>query len=296
MIPVFLASDNRYAPFVATTIASMCDNTKSFICFYILDDGISDINKKAIESLMVEFTNFSIEFITIDIDKYFKNFKQTSTISKSMYSRFLIPELKPEINKAIYMDVDVIALDDINTLYNEDLENYILGAVWEEHAETGLNIERKKYLGLPSNHKYFSSGGLLINCKKWREENIVPKLLEIENRYRDSLRFPDQDILNKYFANNYKQLSTKYCYINQYYYFHESHDVSIRHYNGIIKPWHISWKTDLMANVEDFWYYAKKTPFFEPLFKLSNNIELQQKVQKLLLQYHTINQQYKLVK
>ena len=40
-IPIFLASDNNYAPFVATTIASICDNTKSFCNFYILDGGIS---------------------------------------------------------------------------------------------------------------------------------------------------------------------------------------------------------------------------------------------------------------
>ena len=36
-IPIFLSSDNNYAPFVATTIASVCDNTKSFCDFYILD-------------------------------------------------------------------------------------------------------------------------------------------------------------------------------------------------------------------------------------------------------------------
>ena len=37
-IPIFLSSDNNYAPFVATTIASICDNTKSFCDFYVLDD------------------------------------------------------------------------------------------------------------------------------------------------------------------------------------------------------------------------------------------------------------------
>ena len=39
-IPIFLSSDDNYAPFVATTIASICDNTKSFCEFYVLDGGI----------------------------------------------------------------------------------------------------------------------------------------------------------------------------------------------------------------------------------------------------------------
>ena len=45
-IPVFLASDNRYAPFVATTMASILMHTNDFIEFYIMDCGISTTNKK----------------------------------------------------------------------------------------------------------------------------------------------------------------------------------------------------------------------------------------------------------
>ena len=47
-IPIFLSSDNNYAPFVATTIASICDNTKSFCDFYILDGGIEEEKKEKI--------------------------------------------------------------------------------------------------------------------------------------------------------------------------------------------------------------------------------------------------------
>ena len=47
-IPIFLSSDNNYAPFVATTIASICDNTESYCDFYILDGGIDEENKKKI--------------------------------------------------------------------------------------------------------------------------------------------------------------------------------------------------------------------------------------------------------
>ena len=48
-IPIFLASNDGYAPFIATTIASICYNTQSFIEFYILDSGISNFKKKQIE-------------------------------------------------------------------------------------------------------------------------------------------------------------------------------------------------------------------------------------------------------
>lgn len=278
-IPIFLSSDNNYAPFIATTIASICDNTKSFINFYVLDGGISEDNKAKIESLKFKFNNFSLEFITIDTDKYFKNFVNKAHFTKSMYSRFLIPILKPEIDKAIYSDVDVIVLGDIIEMYNEDLEGYTIGAVWEDFAEQTTNAKRCPHLNLSDEHKFFASGNLLIDCKKWREGDITRKLIEIEKEYRNSLRFPDQDILNKCFDNNYKILSKKYCYVSQNFNFYKDHDILIRHYNMELKPWHIheKLKTELINNVIDFWYYAKMTPFYNQLLdncKIKNIKEL----------------------
>ena len=47
-IPVFLASDDRYAPFVAVTAVSILKNTNERINFYVLDCGISERKKKKI--------------------------------------------------------------------------------------------------------------------------------------------------------------------------------------------------------------------------------------------------------
>ena len=70
-IPIFLSSDNNYAPFIETTIASICDNTKSFCEFFILDGGITKENQEKICKLKNEFNNFNITFLTVDIEKEF---------------------------------------------------------------------------------------------------------------------------------------------------------------------------------------------------------------------------------
>lgn len=272
-IPVFLSSDNKYAPFVATTMVSILSNTKSFIEFYILDGGITKENQDKICEVKNRFDNFSIEFLRIDLDKYFSNFPETENITKAMYSRFLIPELKPEIDKAIYTDVDVIFLDDIGKMYNEDLGAYALGAIWEEYAEKTVNKERKERLRLSNKHKFFSSGNLLIDCKKWREDNIFENVLNIAAQIE--LKEPDMDILNKYFDNNYKVLSPKYCWINQNYEFfgQPKEQIVIRHFNGPVKPWHISpnisenTKLTFSLDKDKFWYYAEMTSFYDELIK-----------------------------
>lgn len=274
-IPIFLSSDNNYAPFVATTIASICENTNSFIDFYVLDGGISLLNQNKILSLKQQYNNFSIEFISIDIDKYFKNFVETPKITKSMYSRFLIPYVKPEINKAIYTDVDVIVVGDITEMYNESLDHYALGACYEEFFKNDLNLIRQKYLNLSKNHKYFCSGILLFDCKKWRQDNILNGLLTLEKKYREYLKYPDQDLLNKYFETNYKILDKKYCYLDPWFSIEKDYKFIIRHYTANYKPWKIPPNIDSknFPSTKLFWNYAKKTPFYEELEKKTFSIQ-----------------------
>ena len=266
-IPIFLSSDNNYAPLVATCMASILANTKSFIEFYILDGGISPNNVEKIKSLKHSFNNFSIEFIKIDYDKYFKDFNVRNHWTKAVYTRLLIPDIKPEIDKAIFMDVDVLVTGDINELFKVNLEGHTLAAAWEKWAEHGINLKHKIRMELSGTHKYFNAGVLLLDCKKWRNNNTLENLFCIANKYKDRLDLQDQDMLNKCFDNNYKVLPEKYNYLTPYFYIETNHNYIIRHLVGYVRPWHLNQntKTDLMPNLKEFWHYANMTPFYEEL-------------------------------
>lgn len=285
-IPIFLSSDNNYAPFIATTIASICDNTKSFCDFYILDGGITKENQEKICELKKQFGNFSIEFIKIDLEKEFtsidyKNISQYITLST--YNRFLIPKLKPELNKVLYLDVDIIVLGDIAELFNENLGNYALGAIREKYTAAENTKRYEEELCLAKEHKYFNAGILVINNKDWINRDILNRAFEVEAKYRKILKLADQDILNIIFNNNYQNLPTKYNVLNDNAYWDqndESFEVLVRHYNGKIKPWLINEryceKISIVKNVKDFWFYANKTSFKNDLIRNTSN-ELEQK-------------------
>ena len=283
-IPIFLSSDNNYAPFVATTIASICDNTKSFCEFYILDGGISEDNKIKINALKNLFKNLSIEYIRIDVENIFKGIKLSNTITLSAFNRLLAPQLVHNIRKAIYLDVDTIAVNDITQLFNENLENYILGAVpdWIDTSHW------KAELAISNDHIYFNSGVLLINCEKWRKSIQLQDILSISELYPQQTD-NDQGILNKYFESNYKLLDKKYNVIFKY------NEVVIRHFAGLIKPWQADFylhpltrKPRKIANCDLFWKYARMTPFYEELQKnkeefLNSNI-LYKRFNKMVLE------------
>mgnify|MGYP004533176811 CR=1 FL=1 len=287
-IPIFLASNDKYAPFVATTIASVCYNTKSFCEFYILDSGISNLNKERIELLKEKFNNFSIEYLSIDLSK-FAGFKLLPHISLDAYSRFFIPVLKPELDKVIYLDVDVSVLGDIKELYNVNLEDFYLGAISEYYfIKQQEALAEKLDIEYNDEKQFFNSGILLINSKKWRENDITQKLFEIQNKYNSVLDWGDQDVLIKQFYKDYLVLDSKFNLLSgQIIYKSEfSTEVEkmvdnaiknpiIRHFETPNKPWltNKNFYSGDLQNFDDFWFFAKMTDFYEILkFKYFNGL------------------------
>ena len=276
-IPVFLSSDNNFAPFIATTVCSIMENTQSFVDFYILDGGVSELNKQKIKEISRQFANFSIEFIRIDTQKEFYNFPTRVHFSLDMFTRYLIPQLKPHLNKVIYSDVDVIFNGDIKDLYEEKLNGFIIGAVPYTFGYLNPNSceieEFHKRLNLSNEHKYFESGLLLIDGGLWRKNNITDKLIEKAKECKNIILTPDQDAFNLIFENKYQQLDNKYIVVP-----HRNKIMStdiqakksvdnpfIYHYAGANKPWNNA----SVQCAEYFWKYARRTPFYDELiFKL----------------------------
>ena len=277
-IPVFLASDNNYAPMTATTILSILAHTKAHIDFYILASDISERSKNDIMHSIDKYKNYSIEFIDIKQSTFDILPESEEYISKATYNRLLIPQIKPELKKVIYSDVDVIFTDDIEILYNENLEGKIIGvvqdAIYRLHPNFNNYIERLK---VSSMHQYFYAGLLLIDAQKWREQDITSKILKLGQDNFDILKQGDQDLLNMFFDNNYKELSPKYEATNGYLLNMKKFDKSIRnelkkivirHYESAEKPWNSdTFQNKKMPLRDEFWKYAKKTVFYSALQK-----------------------------
>ena len=215
-IPVFLSSDDNYAPYVATTMASILKNTKSYINFYVLSDNMSSKNKQKIKNTNKFFKNFSVRFIDINKDlNRLLDIKTTIHLTRVAYGRIFIPFLVKDAKKAIYLDDDMIIQGDIKDIYNTDLGDYAVGFVpfhygIPDRILTGELIDKSgKFLS--KEHKYFNSGLMLFNCDKWREKVDTNKIIDIAinviSKNRDIFSLNDQDTLNVYFNNNnYKEL------------------------------------------------------------------------------------------
>ena len=287
-IPVFLASNDKFAPFVATTMASILANTREFIDFYVLDSGISKKNRQKIRDTRQYFDNFDIRFIPVNCDKEFGDLPRLKHITKDMYSRFLIPDILPDCEKVIYSDVDVAFVDDIAKLYNDDLGDKIIGAVPNYVADTA---KIKNRLRLSDNVVPFMSGLLLINCRQWKQQHIIKDISTAAEKNSKYLLSPDQDILNIIFAQNYFKLDKKYCiipkHIPDFERYRKSESITILHYAGVktSKPWN---NPDILGG-EVFWKYVPLTAFEEDIKDIYRRFRQRQKIKSFFHAWFNIH-------
>jgi len=235
-IHLLMASDDNYAQHMGVAIVSILKNKKNnhSIIFHILDGGISEINKNKIKKI-IEDGNQKICFYKIE-DEKINSFPEIGYLSKATYYRLLITEILPDtINKVLYIDCDIVVLNDLYNLYNHDLNNRPIAAVKDIKSEEILRI----YFYPKLLNSYFNAGVLLINLKYWRQNNVLPKFIDFINKYHAQLIAPDQDILNCIFKNNWIELEPKFNVDLK----HESHNAMpkkntvILHYSDKIKPW-----------------------------------------------------------
>lgn len=284
-IPVFMIAANDIVEPMSVAMASILANTKSFIQFFILEKStllISDENKAKVLKLKDYFSDFSVEYIPIDPKDYEDLTPTTSVyVPNDTYFRYVIPEIKSDIDKAIYLDVDVIVKKDIKDLYNEDLEGNLIGAI--NHPKFCWNYpyfnKVIKNLALKNPQQYFNGGVIVFDCKKCRKQKITRTLMNRTKELKDKIIWADQDIFNLVFENKVKLLPEKYNALRSVY---ESekikdtniiNDLYIIHFNGKEKPWN---NTPYLS--EYFWQYVKYTgfetellfTFIRGVFKIAN--------------------------
>ena len=265
---IFFACDNNYVEQLYVAMHSILLNAyeSDVFNFYILDGGISKSNKRLLEKLR-KVKDFSIQYILMD-NNLFEKFPITDTcnyISKSTYFRYLIPLLKPDLQKCLYLDCDLVVNSTLRELYNMEFEDNYVVAV-QDASQYVHDFYKKFDIEVP-----FNAGVLLINNEKWRKDNISDLLMENTCKLQDILIWQDQDVLNYTFKDKVKFVEWKYNLQQRFFIenvepykfnreeiFDSKTNPVIVHYAGSIKPWQA-------RCVNPFWWmyytYLKQTPF-----------------------------------
>ena len=264
---IFFASNDNYVQHLSVAIASILINSlpNEKFNFYILDGNISDKNKNILLSLK-NIKDFNMEFIQVQ-EEMFKMCPITSVcyhISNQCYYRYIIPLVKPELEKVLYLDCDIVIKDSLKDLWNVDLKDNYVAAIEDLSLITNDDAKR-----LGTNH-YFNSGVLLINNALWKRDNIINTLFNNTQEIHDKIRWVDQCVLNYTFKDKVLFVSPKYnlqhsAYNDTKYNLYKKNEIEyakafpvIVHYTGCDKPWHKKCYHKLW---KDYYKYLKYTPY-----------------------------------
>lgn len=266
-INVLYTIDNNYCVFSLLSINSILEHneSKSEYYFYIVEQGLTDSNKQRMKDF-IEKRNQKVFFINIDSEKLFSaniyNHPVINYITSIALARLFASEILPEeIDKLIYLDSDTLILSDLKDLYDIELDKYYAGLV--------VNQEQNLYPKTLYDFKngYYNSGVMLINLKKWRQENLskIFKNFYIDNvnlfTYKKDktnvFRLVDQDLVNIVLDGKIKPLDLKW---NQQFFLKNDKE-GIVHYIGKRKPWKMLYTERKYNKIKDVYMENwNKTP------------------------------------
>lgn len=195
MINLLLCGNKKVFDGALTELISITNKTRETINCYIFTMDVSRINPSytCITDEQVEFLNEAIQskksdnkVIKIDVtalyEREFGKCKNEGAYCTPYTLLRLLADLIPEVpNKLLYLDIDMMANDDISKLYNIDISEYEYAAVKEKYGSWLIRPD------------YINAGMLLLNMKKIKETKLLEKARQrIKTK---KMLFADQDAI-----------------------------------------------------------------------------------------------------
>ena len=278
-------TDNNYAMPTAVSIISLLENKADNVSYvvHLILDNVSDQNRECFKE--ISYPNCEIDIIDAD-SSFYEDIKDGSLrvgthVSPAALIKFNLPNIFPNLNTLLYLDGDIIITQDISELFTMDISNYGLAASLAFNMSNGASH-------LPQiGSEYFSSGVMLLNLKKMREENMTDQLIDYKKNginffmdndafcvvfYKKTLFLPliynfntATFNVNDFDEFNQKALEGKYLDESEC-----IEDQKILHLQGKWKPWKywMPWTTDI------FIHYHKLSPYKNEPLKLKSPLQV----------------------
>lgn len=195
MINILLCGNEKVFDGALTQLLSITNRTKETINCYIFTMDISRIKPeytcitdeqvafldRVIKSKKIDNKVTKIDVTNLYENEFYKCKNETAYCTPYTLLR-LLADLVPDLpNKILYLDIDMMANDDISKLYNIDISEYEYAAVKEKYGSIFIWPD------------YINAGMLLLNMKKIKETKLLEKARNLIKTKK--MLFADQDAI-----------------------------------------------------------------------------------------------------
>lgn len=274
--------NSAYVRYLYIMLKSLYIHNKGNIELYVINRDFTQYDKNLIEKLSHEYDN-GVHFVSVssdmvrDLPTYLLQ-REGVVVSIEVFFRILIPDLLPNLDKVLMLDVDLVINKNISPLYNMDLSGYALAASPNMSLQGRVPIQFRDWYSVDRvNWTHYNSGVLLWNLEYIREKYGSRYLYEQARKSTIKASSFEEEVVNTLFGE--KEIlrvdEGEWNYIVTYVdilngVFKDELDESVEeletnhaiiHYQG-----RNPWSGQYMNNGAELWWkYTNLTPFAEQI-------------------------------
>ena len=129
----------------------------------------------------------------------FENAPVTDRYPTTIYYRLLAHQMLPQdLHKILYLDADILCINDLSPLYNTALGNNLFASAIHASLTNTTDVINKIRLQNFGADGYYNSGVLLMNLDLMRQEVDANQIFDYIRRH--ILQLLDQDVLNALYS------------------------------------------------------------------------------------------------
>lgn len=208
-ISVALCADKNVEVSLHVTLYSLLKNSQHPIKLNLVQKGYTSGDIDKIHRTLEQFTDkYQLNVVEFDENALFGKFKGLHG-NQFNFTKLILANVLSD-DRIIYLDSDLVISKDLSELFSTNLNDFVIGASAIETIADSLRSTFYQSIGMKKEAKYFNSGVMLMDLKKWRELDITSQCLSFANKYVDRLSFGDEAILNCIFYENFQTIDASY--------------------------------------------------------------------------------------
>lgn len=269
---IAISINKKYVPIAYVMMTSLFKNNKSgSIRLYLLNSELEKDDIGVLEELTQKYNNELVP-LHVDRDSFPRQLPTTKLWSIETYYRLVLPDLLPrDMDRILYLDVDIIVQDDLHELYNTDFEgNHFIAC--DDADPFGKNFPGRVEMfkePFANGYRYINAGVMLWNLTYLREHYTANDYFDLAGKYDYKMTALDQDLLNYTHWGHIKYADSRYNYFarirsNMGDTVDDARKAAIIHYLSE-KPWDADGYHYPIEKI--WWEYARETPYYMDLLE-----------------------------
>lgn len=288
---IVIVANEAYIQHSAVMLCSLFETNKGKqFDIYLLTNGVKDTTCASLQVLCTKYNSrLFVKMPETELGKELNiNLEElpTGQWSTMMYYKLFMPLMLPqECDRCLFLDGDMVINDDIEQLYNWNLENSIIAAA-EDIPDC---IKIKERLGLKQTDKYINSGVMVCDLNAWRRIEREKPIFDFVKSVADII-INEQDVIAMYFKDRLSFLPIRWNMTTFYFMrvpkiFDKYKDElpkakrhpGIIHFAAPIKPW---FRDCIHPYVGLYKEYLNMTPWCHYVFPYGEPLTPKQRINK----------------